>query len=634
MQPQHVDPTIDPAAAVPSEAAGPGSDYPAIGDYGVVGDCRTAALISRDGSVEWLCFPHFAGPSMFAAILDRERGGHFTVRPRGGYRSRRRYVGDSNVLETTFETDSGTVQVTDLLTLPGFEGSAALQPQRELLRRVHCLGGEVELEVVYDPRPGYGEVTPSMERRGRLGWSCAEGNALLLLHADIPLERRGTVPGLAGRVRLREGERRDLSLTYVRHDPAVIAPLGDAAAHRAAATLDWWRHWSRDCRYDGPHRGAVMRSALVLKLLTYSLSGALVAAPTMSLPEWPGGVRNWDYRYCWLRDAGLTVRALQDLGFGTEARGFLDWMLHATRLTWPELHVMYDIHGEAELPEAELDHLEGWRGSRPVRRGNAAHDQRQLDVYGEVVLAAWAQVHNGARLDASEARMLAGLGRTVCKQWRHTDHGIWEERNAGRHHLHSKHMCWAALDRLIKLSEEGHLRVPEERFRRERKALREFIEAKLFSAEHGTYVTAAGVDEVDSSQLLLARYGYVDARDPRMAKTYERVVSRLGRNGLLYRFPEGYDDFLPPGEGAFGIASFWVVDYLANAGRIDEAEERFAGLVGRANDLGLMAEEFDPDTGEQLGNFPQAFTHVGLISAAMSLQRARERPTATETEPW
>jgi len=371
--------------------------YPPIGDYGLIGDCRTAALVSRWGSVDWLCLPHFSGEPVFAALLDRDRGGAFWIRPAGRFSVTRRYFDETNVLQTRFEAGTGVLEVTDCM--PVCTGpSAYLEPQRELLRRIDCLEGDVELEVHYAPRFELDRRRRPLRRRGALGWACQHGSEQLFLYGDLDLQPDGD-HAVGTRLRLRAGERRWLSLTYVQRDLAVIAPLGDAAEQRLQATIEWWRNWSGRCRYEGPYREEVHRSLLALKLLTFHLSGAVIAAPTASLPEWIGGVRNWDYRYCWLRDAALIFEAFAGVGHVTEAHAFLDWLLHATRLTWPELQVMYDVYGETRLTEQELD-LEGYRGSRPVRIGNAAHSQVQLDTYGAVISAAAAFLDGGGRLDA------------------------------------------------------------------------------------------------------------------------------------------------------------------------------------------------------------------------------------------
>jgi GH15 family glucan-1,4-alpha-glucosidase len=591
-----------------------------IGDYAIIGDCRAAALISRSGSLDWLCLPRFDAPSIFAALLDRRRGGCLAVRPTAPFTTVRRYRDDTNVLETTFTTDQGRVRLLDLMPVASeADKQHELWPEHEVLRAIECLEGEVEVEVVCDPRPHYGEVVPRLTDRGPLGYCYVHGGEALMVRSDIPLRLSANQPGLCSRTRLRQGQRCYVSLIYVHGEPAVLPVSGGEAERKIAQTLRWWRAWASCCRYTGPYRAAVVRSALTLKLMTYAPSGAVVAAPTTSLPERIGGIRNWDYRYCWLRDASLTFQALMDLGYGQEAEAFLAWMLHATRLTWPELQVLYDVHGETRLRERALPHLEGYAGSRPVRVGNDAANQLQLDTYGEVVDAVFAFVQRGGRLDRATARMLVGLGKTVCRRWREPDEGIWEIRGGRRHHTYSKAMCWVALDRLTKLHEAGHLRAPVQRFAQAREAIRETIEARGYNERLDSYVSVFDGDEVDACLLLLARYGYVEPTSPRMLATCARVHERLGKNGLLYRYRMA-NDGLPPGEGAFGIASFWAVDCRCRQGAVDAAAAAFEHLCTLANDVGLFAEELDPETGAPLGNFPQAFTHVGLIDAALTLE--------------
>jgi GH15 family glucan-1,4-alpha-glucosidase len=610
-----------------SERARERTRYAPIGDYGIIGDCRAAGLVSRDGSLDWLCLPRFDSPSIFAALLDAEAGGRFRIRPTGAFRSERRYLPDTNVLETTFHTPDGALALRDLMPVAlEAEKRASLTPEHLVLRELEGLAGEVEVEVLYEPRPDYGRGRPRLEPRGRLGLWCEVGGGAYGLHGDVPLELGGNARSARGVHRLRAGERVFLALTYSREGPAVLPPLGAAARRLVEQSALWWRDWAARCSYRGLYREAVLRSALVLKLLTYAPSGAVVAAPTTSLPEQIGGVRNWDYRYCWLRDASFTLRALFDLGYPEEGTAFLNWMLHATRLTWPELQVLYDVFGEARLTEQALPHLDGYVGSRPVRIGNGAHDQLQLDVYGEVVDAVSRFARAGGRLDRDAAQLLDSLGHTVCKRWREPDEGIWEGRSGRFQHTHSKVLCWIALDRLIQMHEAGTITACSDAFRAERQAIRAEIEARGYSEELRSYTRTFDGSEVDASLLTLPLYGYVAGDHPRMRSTCARIRERLGRHALIYRYLDT-DDGLPPGEGAFGIASFWAVECRARAGDVDGAIADFERLLGYANDVGLYAEETDPGTGEALGNFPQAFTHVGLINAALTLaDRGAARP--------
>jgi GH15 family glucan-1,4-alpha-glucosidase len=590
-----------------------------IADYAIIGDCRSAALISKAGSIDWLCWPRFDSPALFCALLDAARGGRFVLQPEAPFTSQRRYVENTNVLETTFHTSTGTARLTDLMPVASeVEKRRTLWPEHQILRRVEGLAGEVPMVLRYEPRPDYARRVPRLRPCGRLGIHAEHGVQLLSLTTDFPLAIEPDGTSASTTFVLRVGERRYASLAFSDSEPAVIPPLGEAAEQRIQSSIEWWRAWTARCRYVGPHRASVVRSALVLKLMTFAPSGAVVAAPTTSLPEKPGGERNWDYRYCWLRDASLTLRALHDLGYSVEAHAYLSWLVHATRVTWPRLRPLYDVYGEPRIDESELDHLEGFAGSRPVRIGNAAAGQLQLDVYGEVLDAAYQLTRRGGELDRTTARMLGGFGETVCRCWREPDEGIWEIRGGRRHHTFSKAMCWVGLDRLVRLHDEGHVRIARDRFAATRDAIRSAIEESGYSARLGSYTAAFGVEDVDASLLLLSRYGYAGGDSARMRGTLEAVLTRLGRNGLLHRYLT--DDGLPPGEGAFGICSFWAVDALAFAGDMTRATAMFERLLGCANDVGLYAEEIDPETGAALGNFPQAFTHVGLIDAALTLQ--------------
>ncbi|MFW6197581.1 MAG: glycoside hydrolase family 15 protein [Myxococcota bacterium] len=605
---------------------------PNIGEYAPIGDAATVALVSRDGSIDWLCWPHFHSPSLFAALLDPKVGGRFAIRPAASYRVDRRYRGATALLETTFHTDGGVLRLTDLMVAEGTkESDQTLCPDHQIVRRIECLEGEVEVDVVCDPRPDYGRKNPRLEKRGRLGFFYNEGAEVFLLRSEVPLEEER--PGvLVGREQLRAGETRRIILCYDVEEPAVVPPLGDFTERRVAWTEGYWLGWFARCTYDGPYRDAVVRSAITLKLLSYSGSGALVAAATTSLPEVEGGQRNWDYRYCWIRDAVFTLRALVDLGYRDEGAAFFDWLLYTIRRTAPQVNVLYDVFGRTDLDEETLDHLAGYRGSRPVRIGNAAATQFQLDVYGEVVSTAYEFVRHGGMLDRWQKRMIEGFGRVVCDRWRLPDEGIWEMRSERVRHTYSNVMCWVALDRLIRLAEEGHCDVPVGELRSTCRQIRDEVEAHGFNEQLGSYVASFDGDRLDASLLLLPLYGYCDAGAPRMRATYETVRERLGVGPLLYRYESGIDDGLPGAEGAFGICGFWAVEYLAAAGRVDEARSLFESLLAYATDAGLYAEEIDPDTGEPLGNFPQAFTHVGLINAALGLEEGFRRGRA-EHEP-
>lgn len=595
---------------------------PSIGDYAAIGDCRTAALVSQSGAIEWLCLPHFSAPSIFAAILDRERGGSFSITPDCAHAVSRRYVGHTNVLETTFRTPEGIVRITDLL--PMTASRHRLEPMREVLRIVEGVEGCVRLEIRVDPRPDYGRRQPVRKWQAALGWAWRWGNELLTLSSDVPLAASPVGASIEGRTKIAADVKRYFSLCYTQGDIGCVAPLGAAAELRREATVRSWSDWSVRARYEGPHRDAVIRSALVLKLMTYALSGAVIAAPTTSLPEVIGGARNWDYRYCWPRDAALTMRAFTGLGFMEEASAFLEWLLHSTRLTWPKLQVLYDVYGRTDLPEQEMRHWRGHAGSAPVRIGNAAARQLQLDSYGGVLYAALDYVRSGGELRADEARFLAGFGRSVLDLWQRPDHGMWEIRGGRHHYTMSKVWCWLALDCLLELERRRLVKIPVDSVRAARGAIANIIEARGFNEGISSYTMTLDGDKIDSSLLLMVCLGYQRPPAARMRQTYDLIQRRLARNGLLYRYETDVDR-LTEREGAFGICSFWDVDYLVCSGEVAAAHRLFEHLLSFANDVGLFAEEILPDDGSPLGNFPQAFTHVGVIFSALGLANPEAR---------
>jgi GH15 family glucan-1,4-alpha-glucosidase len=607
-----------------------------IHDYGIIGNGRSAALVSLSGSIDWLCWPRFDSPSLFAALLDPERGGHFLIAPAAPFAATRAYADDSNVLVTTFTTADGEVRVTDLMpVLSESEKATTLFPEHEILRICECVRGDVELRVEFRSRPDYGRRSVPIRATRNLGFRIEDGPRLTTLRCDRPLAQIGA-EDIEGRLPLRAGERATFSLSFDHHGPAVLSPL-DAAPLAVQRTLAWWRDWIGKCNYDGPYREAVVRSVLVLKLLAYAPSGAIVAAPTTSLPERIGGDLNWDYRFCWVRDAALTVSSLSDLGYEDEASAFFDWLLHSTRLTRPALRVLYDVYGGVPEDEETLDHLQGHLGSRPVRIRNAAAGQLQLDGYGELVEAVAEMCRRGRRLARETQAMMRQLGEFVCDHWRDPDQGIWEPREPPSPHTYSRVMCWAALDRLLQLHRSGFIeRLPADRFERERDAIRAQVEHDGFNPTIGSYTDVLGGDTVDASLLLLDRYGYLSATDARMRDSHRVIMERLrAAPGLIYRNEASVPraSAAPTAEGAFGICSTWVTENLAaGGGSLAEAEGWFRQFLGYANDLGLFAEEIDPATGAALGNFPQAYSHVGLISAALAIEARRREDLWTGRE--
>jgi GH15 family glucan-1,4-alpha-glucosidase len=588
--------------------------YVPIGDYAAIGDGRTVALVARDGSVDWLCLPDLDSPSVFAAVLDAERGGSFALGPESPAQVRRRYLPDTNVLETTFTTGEGVVRVTDAMALPNSD----LGPTRELIRRVDCLAGRVPMRWRVTPTFGYGAQRPRLERRGRIPVAVAGADALAICcwgAGEAQLDEEA----IFGRFEARASSSALIALSAAHQEPLVFPRRAHVEA-RLEATTAYWRRWATQRTYDGPWRDAVIRGALALKLLFHAPSGAIAAAATTSLPEEIGGERNWDYRFCWVRDSAFTLDALLQLGCPSEAEAFFWWLLHASQLSHPRLQVLYRLDGGERAPERALE-LDGYRGSRPVRVGNDAAAQTQLDIYGDLLQAALVYAEAGGRLDRETGRRLAAIADLVCRSWRRPDSGIWEVRSRPGHFTHSKMMCWVALDRALRLSDAGHLpgkHAPT--WRREALAIRDFIETRCWSEQLGSYSRQAGGEELDASLLLGVLFGY-DAPDPgRLTATVNALRRDLGRGPLLSRYSG--EDGLRGTEGAFLCCSFWLADALARIGRPDEATELMEQLTALAGDVGLYAEELDPHTGELLGNIPQGLVHLALIGAAVSITKA------------
>jgi GH15 family glucan-1,4-alpha-glucosidase len=547
-------------------------------------------------------------------VLDAERGGRFALGPEIPSEVERRYLPDTNVLETTFTTERGTVRVVDAMVLPDSE----LGPARELIRRVEGVTGGVPMAWRVTPAFGYGATPLRLERRGAIPVVVSGADALAVCSwgaGDAEID----ADAIAGRFEVRAGDSALIALCAAHQEPLVF-PAREHAEARLEATSAYWRRWAAQRSYEGPWRDAVIRSALALKLLFYAPSGAIAAAATASLPEEIGGERNWDYRFCWVRDSAFTLAALEELGCPSEAEAFFWWLLHASQLTHPRLQVLYRLNGGEHAPERTLD-LEGHRGSRPVRVGNGAVAQTQLDIYGDLLQTAVVYAQAGGRLDRETGRRLAEIADLVCRVWGEPDSGIWEVRSSPGHFTHSKMMCWVALDRALQLADAGHL--PSDHtatWRRERLAIRDFIETRCWSDMLGSYTREAGGEEVDASLLLGVLLGY-DSPDPqRLAATVIAIRRELGHGALVSRYSG--EDGLPGDEGAFLCCSFWLADALARIGRRDEATALMDELVTLANDVGLYAEEIDPQTREHLGNTPQGLVHLALITAAASISKA------------
>ena len=589
--------------------------YAAIRDYALIGDGRTAALVARDGAVDWLCLPNVDSPSVFARILDSERGGSFRLEPTIPYEVERSYQRDSNVLETTFKTAQGVVRVTDAMTLTDAQ---RLAPLRELCRKIEGLNGTVPLQWSFEPRFGFGRSETKFERRsGR--WFAEAGTECIAVGAWGGVEPRADGRAIEAEVALREGETALLALAAAHKEPAVLPSRKDVE-RRFASTERFWPEWAGRIRYEGEWRDAVVRSVLALKLLVYAPSGAIVAAPTSSLPEWIGGSRNWDYRFTWLRDASFTLDALINLGIDDEAHSFFWWLMHASRITQPRLQILYKVDGSIRTDEQELAELAGYRNSKPVRIGNGAAHQVQLDVYGAVLESIWLYADHVGHVDGDTAKEVAKIADYVCEHWHDPDNGIWEVRSERTHFIQSKALCWVALDRACRLAERGIIPDRSDSWSETADEIRSFIDAQGWDEERQSYVRGPDLRELDACLLTLVILGCGDPRGERLRGTVAAIERELRQGPFVYRYLG--DDGLPGDEGAFLTCSFWLVDSLARQGRLDEARSLMDDLVGLANDVGLYSEEINPETREFLGNFPQGLTHLGLVNAAVSIAEA------------
>jgi GH15 family glucan-1,4-alpha-glucosidase len=587
--------------------------YARIRDYAAIGDGRTLALVARDGAIDWLCLPRFDDPSVFAALLDPAQGGCCALAPEAPFEVERRYLPDTNVLETTFTTAEGRVRVTDGMTLAG----GAVMPWRELARRVEGLSGTVPMRWRVEPRFGYGQADVRLERRDGALVARSGPDALVVIGHETGEPLVDPDPGAAeGRFEAREGSRHVLALAGFHREPLAV-PTGEEVDDRLEQTVAAWRNVARHLDYDGPWKDAVRRSALALVLLADSESGAITAAGTTSLPEALGGQRNFDYRYVWVRDSSFTLDAMVRLGMRTQAHASITWLLQAVAHTHPRIQPIYQLQGRPRLPDDELP-LPGYRHSRPVKLGNPAASQLQLGNYGDFFDSLWLFVQQGNLLDPETGQRMAENADLVCEIWRNDDAGIWEI-SPGPYTI-SKIACWVALDRALKLAQAGQ--VPSRgvpRWRRVRDEIHDYVERECWSERRGAYAFKAGSDELDASVLLAARVGYTDPRGERMLGTIDAIQAELGDGPLLYRYSGMREQ-----EGAFLACSFWMVEALARARRLDEAQELMGQLVGLANDVGLYSEEMDPATHEMLGNFPQGLTHLALVNAASLLAWERD----------
>lgn len=620
---------------------GANPDYRPIEDYALLSDRRCAALVSTDGSIDWFCRPRFDSPAVYGRLLDPDAG-HWSIRPTGPFHSERNYVGDTFVLRTVFTTDSGTAHLIDAFAIgPSKEAETgvrlrlASRAPRATIRVLECTAGEVEIDFDFKPRPEFGLVKPIFTTVPG-GILATGGPVRFVLTSPVPLE---TDDSAHARITLHAGEKLRFvtqSAGLADQPPATWTP--EAVDAELEETLQGWQHWSDGHpAWDGPLPHLVRRSILVLEALRYQPTGAIVAAPTTSLPEAVGAGRNWDYRFSWIRDASFTVQALAAAGCTEEAIAFFEFITRAAAHYHPQspLQIMFGVGGEHDLSERELTHLAGWRGSRPVRVGNAAWRQPQLDVYGELLDAAWQLRHHLGHLDAAARHFLTVVADAAADQWGRPDHGIWESRGAPRHYTYSKLMCWVALDRAVKHAEvvEADDDTPDDAsplklaagWAAVRDRIREDIETQAWKPHIGAFGAAFDGDDLDAAVLLLPAVGFLPGDDPRVISTVDVIAERLrARRGLVRRYEPGTDG-LEGDEGAFIICTFWLAQALALTGRVERAREVFEEAAACANDLGLMSEQVDTGSGAMLGNFPQAFSHIGLINAAAAIRDAERR---------
>lgn len=584
-----------------------------IEDYALIGDCQTAALVAKDGSIDWLCFPRFDSGACFAALLGTPEHGRWKLAPADESRvTRRRYRDGTLILETDYETAGGAVTIIDFMPLR--------DTAPDLVRIVEGKRGQVQMTTDLVIRFDYGSVVPWVRalERGR-GVRATAGPDTLYCRTNVPLH--GENLHTLGNFTISAGERIAFELMWApTHEPEPPPrDLEDALRNTEA----WWREWSGKCSYQGEWREAVLRSLITLKAMTYMPTGGIVAAATTSLPEKLGGVRNWDYRYCWLRDATFTLYCLMVGGYREEAEAWRHWLVNAVAGTPSDLQIMYGITGERRLTELELDWLPGYENSAPVRIGNAAYDQRQLDVYGELMDA----LHVGRRMGLPESpeawRIQCAIMHFLETEWKKPDEGIWEMRGPKRQYTHSKVMAWVAFDRAVKAVEQFGAKGETARWRAARDEVRNQVLAEGFNPDVNAFTQYYGSKDPDASLLMLPMVGFIAANDPKMVGTVDLIRSRLTRDGFIDRYPaQPHVDGLPAGEGAFLLCTFWLADNLALQGQFDEARDVFERLLALRNDVGLLSEEYDPVTKRLIGNFPQAFSHVGLINTARNLSQA------------
>ncbi|MDW5563767.1 MAG: glycoside hydrolase family 15 protein [Methanomassiliicoccus sp.] len=580
--------------------------YCPIEDYGLIGNRHAAALVNSSGSIDWLCWPRFDSPSIFAGILDPEKGGNWVIKPTGACKSDHRYLKDTNVLETIFECSEGKVALLDFMDMTWAEQDMEGGPPGKLVRIVRGLNGTVEMRSTCQPRPNYARDHPTIELNG------SEANiGPFVITGPQGWLKEGEKDALSQTFIVRPGEQFFFTLS-TDEDKSPLASISAALQ----STMSYWRNWASKCTYQGPYRDMVVRSALVMQLMTYPPSGAIVAAPTTSLPEEIGGERNWDYRFTWLRDGSYTLLSLVLAGYPDFVESYAKWVY---RTVDPgNVQILYPIVPEGQTKEEVLEHLRGYRDSKPVRIGNEAANQVQLDVFGEMLGSAYYAWRAGLFTPPEGGRRIRNILDWIVENWQQPDSGIWEVRGGRRNFVYGKVMLWLALDRGIQMFEELKLEGDIERWRQERDAIREAVMTKGWSDRTKAFKQSFEDDHLDAANLMLSIVGFIDGRDPRMLSTIDATMEQLVVNGMCYRYidaPEG----LSGKESTFILCTFWLVSALVLAGRVGEARRIYENMLSKASPLGLLAEEYDPDTKEQIGNFPQAFSHLGVINAAIFL---------------
>ncbi|HYC33741.1 MAG TPA: glycoside hydrolase family 15 protein [Gemmatimonadales bacterium] len=584
-----------------------------IEDYALIGDCLSAALVGRDGSIDWLCLPRFDSGAMFAALLGDESHGRWRIAPAGPYRVTRCYRGDSLVLETLFETATGRCRLVDGMLLG--------TPDPDLVRLVEGVSGSVELEMDLTIRFDYGSIVPWLRRSGDRSFHAIGGPDAVEFTSPVDFENRDF--HTRAKFTVREGERLPFVLVWHPSHRVVRQEIEDPVG-ALEATVREWETWASHCTVDGEGRGGIVRSLLTLKALTYKPTGGMVAAPTTSLPEWIGGGRNWDYRYCWVRDATFTLYALVLTGYRDEAAAWVEWLVRAVAGTPSEANIMYGLAGERRLPELELGWLPGYEGSRPVRTGNAACEQLQLDIFGELMDTAWLALKSGIPISQTSWNVFRAMLDHLRTIWREPDEGIWEIRGPRKHFTHSKVMAWVAFDRGIKIARRAKLEAPVEAWLAERDRIRDEVCERGFDPDKGSFTQAYGEDLLDASLLMLPLVGFLPVDDRRVAGTIAAIERELMAGGFVRRYDtHRTEDGLEPGEGVFLPCSFWLVDVYILQGRDAEARVLFERLLALRNDVGLLSEEYDPAAGRLLGNFPQAFSHIACVNTAFHFYAAR-----------